>query len=281
MLTNTFCHIPNIGSKTEEYLWEEGITSWEICLNTKLPNKLQSKEKYLKNHIEESLRALEKRNVEYFSHNLKHSLLWRLIPEFKDELIYIDIETTGLYKETNLITTIVTYDGKTISYFVRDRNFDQIINVFDNNKIIVSYNGIAFDIPFIEHAFNLKLQNIHIDLRYLFKSIGLTGGLKKCEKSIGIHRQDLEGVDGQFAVYLWKFYKKKINSIKSNLALETLLSYNIQDTINLPILLEYVYNQNLPSYFKNNTLKFEDPPENPFKPDLKTIKRIRKRYYRF
>ncbi|MCF6335016.1 MAG: ribonuclease H-like domain-containing protein [Spirochaetales bacterium] len=136
----------------EEVLWQEGIINWEICLDTKLPIQLQSKELYIKRNIEVSLRELELRNVEYFSQNLKHSLLWRLLPEFQDELIFIDIETTGLYKEFNKITTIATYDGKNISYFVGDSDLEQILNVLNNNKIIVSYNGKSFDIPFIAYT---------------------------------------------------------------------------------------------------------------------------------
>ena len=30
MLTNTFCHIPGIGPKTEEKLWNAGIHNWDI-----------------------------------------------------------------------------------------------------------------------------------------------------------------------------------------------------------------------------------------------------------
>jgi hypothetical protein len=28
MLTNTFCHLPGIGEKTERNLWAAGVTSW-------------------------------------------------------------------------------------------------------------------------------------------------------------------------------------------------------------------------------------------------------------
>ena len=33
MLRHTFCHIPGVGERTEESLWQAGITSWEILLD--------------------------------------------------------------------------------------------------------------------------------------------------------------------------------------------------------------------------------------------------------
>jgi len=43
--------------------------------------------------------------------------------------------------------------------------------------------------------------------------------LKFCEKALGLDRGDLDGVDGYFAVLLWRDYQKKHNEK----ALETLL----------------------------------------------------------
>jgi len=56
-------------------------------------------------------------------------------------------------------------------------------------------------------------------LRYVLKSLGYSGGLKSCEKALGLDRGDLDGVDGYFAVLLWRDYQKKHNEK----ALETLL----------------------------------------------------------
>ena len=66
----------------------------------------------------------------------------------------------------------------------------------------MTYNGKSFDIPFIESHFGAKLTHAHIDLRYILASLGYRGGLKGCEKQLGIDRGDLKNVDGYFAVLL-------------------------------------------------------------------------------
>ncbi|NLT67642.1 MAG: exonuclease, partial [Acidobacteria bacterium] len=67
-------------------------------------------------------------------------------------------------------------------------------------KLIVTYNGKCFDIPFIEYYFGIKLDCAQIDLRYVLSSLGIKGGLKGCEKRLGIQRPPgMEELDGFFA----------------------------------------------------------------------------------
>ena len=88
----------------------------------------------------------------------------------------------------------------------------------------------------------------------------------------------LADVDGFFAVLLWNDYKNKRNE-KS---LETLISYNIEDVLNLEYLMIEAYNRKL----KNIPLKLENlsipvTPENPFRIDPSTVKRIQNQYYSY
>ena len=117
------------------------------------------------------------------------------------------------------------------------------------------------------------MPQVHIDLRYLLKSLGYSGGLKGCEKKAGIDRGDLEGVDGYFSVLLWDDYRRN----KSRKALETLLAYNIQDIVNLETLMVLSYNLKLKDtpFVESHQLSFPSSQEIPFKADLKTIERIR------
>jgi uncharacterized protein YprB with RNaseH-like and TPR domain len=50
------------------------------------------------------------------------------------------------------------------------------------------YNGKTFDVPFIEKYFGIRMNHAHIDLRYVLKSLGYAGGLKRCEKALGLDR---------------------------------------------------------------------------------------------
>ena len=117
------------------------------------------------------------------------------------------------------------------------------------------------------------MNQVHIDLRYVLKSLGYAGGLKGCEKKACIDRGDLEGVDGYFAVYLWNEYQRN----KNHKALETLLAYNVQDVVNLETLMFLSYNLKLKEtpFNESHQLDLPSSPENPFKADLETIDRIK------
>ena len=100
-------------------------------------------------------------------------------------------------------------------------------------RVIITYNGKSFDVPFIERYFDIQLNQAHIDLRYILASLGYKGGLKSCEIQLGFNRGDLTDIDGFFAVLLWYDYLKNRNEK----ALETLLAYNIQDVLTLEMLM--------------------------------------------
>jgi uncharacterized protein YprB with RNaseH-like and TPR domain len=96
MLTNTFCHIPRIGEKTERGLWAAGILSWDADVrqaSAALPRSLHSS---WPEHMEESLRRYEERDADHFGRSLASSQQWRLYPDFQDCCAFVDIETTGL-----------------------------------------------------------------------------------------------------------------------------------------------------------------------------------------
>ena len=118
------------------------------------------------------------------------------------------------------------------------------------------------------------MSQVHIDLRYVLKSLGYTGGLQGCEKKAGIDRGELEGVDGYFAVLLWSEYQRSRN----HKALETLLAYNIQDAVNLETLMVFSYNLKLKetSFNESHQVAAPSSPEIPFKADLETIEKVKR-----
>jgi len=98
-----------------------------------------------------------------------------------------------------------------------------------------------------------------------------------CEKTMGIDRGDLDGVDGYFAVLLWRDYQQNQNEK----ALETLLAYNIEDVVNLEILMVMAYNMRIEATPFSDTQKLPVPqaPKIPFKPDRITIDRIKREVF--
>jgi len=273
MLKNTFLHVPGLGIKTEAKFWSSGIQSWEDLLGQELIHFSPKKGDVLKRSLEESIEHLSNRNPNFFGDRLPPNQFWRIFPEFRESVAYLDIETTGLDFCFNQITTIALYDGKSIFTYVQGQNLDEFREDIQRYKVLVTYNGRCFDVPFIGGCLGIKLDQVHIDLRYILKSIGYTGGLKGCEKKAGIDRGDLEGVDGYFAVLLWDDYRRN----KNQKALETLLAYNIQDVVNLETLMVLSYNLKLRDtpFVESHQLGLPFCPEIPFKGDKATVERIR------
>ena len=106
MLVNTFLHIPGIGIKTEQQLWDSGIRNWEDFTQNCPIRLSQSRVDTITRYIRESRRQIEYDNPNYFSDLLPANLQWRIFPQFRNAAVYLDIETTGLESRRNEITTI-------------------------------------------------------------------------------------------------------------------------------------------------------------------------------
>jgi len=272
MLTNTFIHIQGIGVKTEQKLWGSGLTDWS-CLSMRpiggRPSRLNG---LLVAGIEDSIKNLDESNPAYFGKRLPASQSWRLFPEFRSSTAFVDIETTGLDRDYDEITTIALYDGASINTYVQGQNLNQFIDDIQGYRVLATYNGRCFDIPFLERYFKTGFNQAQIDLRYILKSMGFKGGLKGCEKQLGMDRGDLGGVDGFLAVHLWDRYRRK-GDLK---ALESLLAYNVQDTINLEHLLVTAYNMKTGETPFAAVRKIPEVvlPENPFRVDVRTVAEV-------
>lgn len=242
MLQNTFCHTQGISINTEKKIWENNIKSWDEFLEKshKITSLTQSQITKIKQEILFSKTAFEQNNLNYFKEKIPSNQHWRCVNCGK--IAFVDIETTGLSKYTNKITTIGIYDGKTPKVYIRNQDLNQAIDKLKEFDIIVTFNGKTFDIPFIEEHFKEKLNCIHLDLRYLLKEYNLSGGLKNIELELGISRpEEVANMNGYEAVKLWKKYENQ-NDIS---ALEKLIKYNIEDIINLKTLLDWYLEKKL------------------------------------
>lgn len=278
MLKNTFCHFPGIGLSTERRLWDFGIQCWEDLFSADTVNLSWKRRDLLADHVKESLEHFEKSNSRYFAELLPSDQQWRLFPDFRDGVAYLDIETTGL-SDNDQITTISVYDGESIFTYVQGQNLNRFKEDIKKYSVIVTYNGKCFDIPFLQRHFKITINQAHIDLRFVLRSLGYRGGLKECERRLGIDRGDLIGVDGFFAVLLWDDFKTN----KNQKALETLLAYNIQDVVSLETLMTIAFNKKLKDtpFEHIRRLARPSPPPIPFKADLKTISKIKKQFSYF
>ena len=170
---------------------------------------------FLLNQIEDPLRsALERR------------------PE--RHILFLDLETEGLSREQNGITVLGTFAEGRYRAFVSDINLDRGPAYLSSYPVWVTFGGTHFDLPFLRKHFpHLKPPKLHIDLKFLFRSLGFKGGLKKLELRFGLVRET-RGLTGYDAVRLWQRWKHQ----RDRQALRTLLLYNREDVENLKPLLE-------------------------------------------
>jgi uncharacterized protein YprB with RNaseH-like and TPR domain/predicted nuclease with RNAse H fold len=240
-LRSTFLHVPGVGPVTEKMFWGKGIRNWSDFIEKRgqigiSRNTASRVEKW----IRRSERALEKKDALFFSTRLPKRDLWRLYPEFKNRTAFLDIETTGLSFFYDDITLIGLYNGKDVKTFVQGQNLGDFESEIKKYSIIVTYNGTLFDLRFIREKLGQRLiPPVHIDLRFLLRRLGYTGGLKSVEKKMNICREeevaDLSGFD---ATVLWNRYVRG-----DDYALESLVKYNLADIVNLKTMLELAYQQ--------------------------------------
>lgn len=262
MLVNTFCHIPRVSPRKEQTLWDQGIHTWSDYRGVAKHPAL----------LDESAEHLALRDAGYFWSRLQSHQHWRLFGDFRCSAAYVDIETTGLNKTYDEITTIALYDGSAVRTYVNGRNLKDFVKDVMAYKLLVTFNGKTFDVPFIQHYFGVAMPHAHIDLRYVMKSLGYAGGLKEIERRVGIDRGGLRDVDGYFAVMLWHEYKRR----KNEAALETLLAYNCADVVNLEALMVMAYNQKLKEtpFAGARTLQDPAPVKVPFRSDQALVGRF-------
>ncbi len=277
MLNNTFCHIKGVGQKSEKRLWDLGVMNWEDVLDSGGKTSCSLITPTLIAGVKESVSNLETHNARYFSKMLSATENWRIFSSFRHSVAYLDIETTGMAGSREEITTISVFDGSEIYYYIRGQNLDRFTRDIERYRLLVTYNGKCFDLPVIRRLLKSPMDQAHIDLRYLLHSLGYRGGLKGCEKQLGIHRDELDGLDGYLAILLWQDYVRNRNKK----ALETLLAYNILDAVNLERLMVTAFNLKLQStpFELSHTISTDlIVPENPFHADMETVDRLRSRY---
>ncbi len=238
MLNNTYIHIAGIGAATEQRIWRCGIRNWEELLENHSMIKMARNRKYLLlSGIAESVEQLAGGNHVYFARLLASNHQWRAYRHFRDETAYVDIETTGLSPYSSKITVIGIYNGKETKSYIRGINLKEASAEIAKYKQLVTFNGARFDLPFIEHEFHGFFNHLHTDLMYPLKKLGLNGGLKNIEHTLGLPRsEETAGITGLDAVRLWNRYERGDDE-----ALELLIKYNAEDVENLEKLIEMTY----------------------------------------
>jgi uncharacterized protein YprB with RNaseH-like and TPR domain/predicted nuclease with RNAse H fold len=255
MLEQTFLHLPGIGKKTEHRLWQVGFRSWDTLRDAlsngtrprDLFNPGRAKQRMLfsipytttadkrcvtwLDALEASKQALRDREFAYFLDRLNAGNYWRVLAPFLDTALYLDIETTGLTKDLNYMTVIGALYGNRFYQWVWPEHLDVLKELVGKASLVVTFNGVRFDIPFLcHHATDVPPPRAHVDLLYIARAAGYSGGQKEVERELGLTRPaEIQDVEGKEAIALW------CNALCGDrVSFRRLLEYNETDVTMLP-----------------------------------------------
>ena len=232
---NSFIPVRGVGERTERDLWLAGVTHWDEAAGATdvVGDSVADR---IHEFVTEGYDRLDAGDSRYFDRTFPSGERWRLYENFRDSTCFFDIETTGLSHEQDRVTTVSFHQGGETTTLVAgdDLTREALRAQFADADLLVTFNGKRFDVPFLETSFDLDIDHPHLDLMYPCRRLDLTGGLKPIEEAVGIGR-DRPDLSGRDAVRLWREYEAGQDG-----ALETLVSYNREDTENLRTLADHV-----------------------------------------
>jgi|SaaInlStandDraft_1057018.scaffolds.fasta_scaffold09955_3 uncharacterized protein len=231
----TFVLCKGIGPKADEKIRLSGIHNWKMALENpeRLPLSPKKTEALLQelNSLTEDVESARWERLIGRLPNCEH---WRVLMDRQKECSYFDIETDGLSMYEGAPTVICCLHKGKMHTFIQGENLEDFPDLLLDIDQLVSFNGASFDVPYVQCYFNLPtLPCAHVDLRWICHHKGLKGGLKSIERDLGLTRdEDIHGVDGLEAVWLWERY----NRYGDNAALKRLVKYCQADVWGLEVL---------------------------------------------
>lgn len=234
ILRSSHIVLPGVGDITERRLWREGVPTLDAFMaSPRLRGFSHERKRALDREAGRALEAHEARDAGFFAARLPHAQAWRMFARFEEEAAFLDIETDGLSRFSAVTVVGVFRPREGFTALVRGRGLSAaaITEALQGVRLLVTFNGAGFDLPFIRMSFpSAKLPPAHLDLLSCARRLEWRGGLKAVERRLGLVR-DLETrvLAGSDAVRLWHAWKRT----GSENALRLLVSYNRADCENL------------------------------------------------
>jgi uncharacterized protein len=238
-LSASFSFLKGISNGAERKLWEFGLTNWQRVEQAAEKFPL-SKKKHLAllKGIQQARSQLETARLEVSRSAFANAEAWRAYATFRSRCAFLDIETTGL-PPIGKITLVGIYDSESVQFFVQGNNLKNLPDAMCKYPFIVTFNGKGFDLPMLRRHFGMDFPQLHWDLRWSFKRLGIGGGLKHIEKRLRLARRGpISEIEGADAPLLWREYKQGDKP-----ALQILKRYCAEDVSVLLPLADRAYNK--------------------------------------
>ena len=270
MLRSTFQRlVRGITAERETALWKKGILCWEdFDDHNAIQQSIFPEDLEILSPFSIPRAALKSGDIAFFANALHPQEHFRIALEIPEKTIFLDIETTGLSRYYDIITLVGwSYKGQ-YQAFIRGQDDSTLRSVLSDAQVVVTFNGSLFDLPFLRVGFaDLQLPLVHIDLRFLAKRVGLTGGQKSIEDTLGFKRKGAAGhVRGEIAPVLWHRYRRGDQE-----ALKLLIEYNHLDVEGMRYIFDKVVSKlliekgapkrvrdSIPTFAKPSKLKLVD-----------------------
>lgn len=233
MIDQSFLFLPRLGRKGEKNIWIQGISAWREFLQTEDVKGIGRARKLLYNRkILEMQTALDGDDLSYIGKVWPQTEMWRFYTRYREECCFLDIEING----AGQVIVVGISDYYTTWQFVKGVNLSkrEIDGVLSRYKVVITFNGGAFDLPKLRKKLDVVFEGLHIDLKPLCVNLGLVGGLKEIERILKLGRPShLQGNPVNLWRAFWASGDKEY--------LDLLLAYNGEDCENLKMVMERVW----------------------------------------
>jgi uncharacterized protein YprB with RNaseH-like and TPR domain len=237
VIRSTFRLSAGIGPWLEGRLWDAGVTRWSDL--DRLPGGLLPARTAdrLRAAVARAEAALQGGDADALAAMIPRAERWRLYAAFAADAAFLDVETDG-----DALTCVGILDRDGPRLLLAGRDLEAFPATAARWKLLVTFNGLAFDVPVLRRAFpGWRPPRAHVDLCQLWHRLGHAGGLKLLEQETGVGRPPhLLGLRGQDAVRLWRAHQAGDAG-----ALRLLAEYNLHDAVNLRCLMDLGYNRML------------------------------------
>jgi uncharacterized protein len=241
MLRSTFQLAPGIGPTRERALWRHGVACWSEYGGPP-SSVLKPIDRALRAAIDAASAALANGNVAAVASFFPSGEHWRLFDTFASGAAYLDIETCDDVVGRAGISAIGVLDRGGPRLFLAGRDLDQFPEKSRDWSLLVTFNGLSFDLPLLRRAFpEWEPPAAHVDLRHALGRLGHRGTLKQLEEWLpALHLERPEPLRRLNASGASALFHRGRNGDRE--ALRRFAEYNLYDAVNLRTLMAYAYN---------------------------------------